>query len=118
MEHAHYQAQVLVQKGKFISTFCDCMQGALNCVENWCIEMGLSVNADKTTMVLFTNNRKIGGFYNFRFCRTELRITDQVKYLGVILLGKGILKIGCTKFALHIDSIVVLWERLENYHRW
>jgi hypothetical protein len=36
-------------------------------------------------MVLFTNNRKIGGFYNLRLFGTELRMTDQVKYLGVIL---------------------------------
>jgi hypothetical protein len=61
------------------------MQDALNCAENWCIEMGLSVNADKTTMVFFTNNRKNGGFYNLRLCRTKLRMTDQMKYLGVIL---------------------------------
>jgi hypothetical protein len=30
-------------------------------------------------------NRKIEGFYNPRFVGTELRMTDQVKYLGVIL---------------------------------
>jgi hypothetical protein len=59
------------------------MQGALNCVENWCI--GLSVNADKTTRVLFTNNRKIEGFYNPRLFGTELRMTDQVNYLEVNL---------------------------------
>jgi hypothetical protein len=35
-------------------------------------------------MVLFTNNRKIGGFYNPRLFDTELRMTDQVKYLGVM----------------------------------
>jgi hypothetical protein len=57
----------------------------LRYVENWCREIGLSVNADKTTMVLFTNNRKIGGFYNPRLFGTELRMTDQVIYLGVIL---------------------------------
>jgi hypothetical protein len=45
----------------------------------------LSVNADNTTMVLFTNNRNIGGFYNPRLFGTELRMTDQVKYLEVIL---------------------------------
>jgi hypothetical protein len=61
------------------------MQGALNCVENWCKEIGLSVNADKTTMVLFTNNRKIGGFYNPKLFGTQLRMTDQMKYPGVIL---------------------------------
>jgi hypothetical protein len=43
---------VLLQKGKIVSTLCDRMQGALNCVENWCRVIGLSVNADKATMVL------------------------------------------------------------------
>jgi hypothetical protein len=61
------------------------MQGALNCVENWCREIFLSFNVDNTTMVLFTNNRKVGGFYNPRLFGTELRMTDQVKYLRVIL---------------------------------
>jgi hypothetical protein len=27
------------------------------------------------------------------------------------------LKRGCTKLALHIGSVVVLWERLGDYHR-
>jgi hypothetical protein len=93
LHNTHYQAQfyadyvVLLQKGKFASTLCDCMQGALNCVENWCREICLSFNANKTTMVLFinNNNRKIGGFNNPRFFGTELRMTDQVKYQGVIL---------------------------------
>jgi hypothetical protein len=39
-------------------------------------------------MVFFTNNRKIGGFYNPRLFSTELRMTDQVKYLGVIMNKK------------------------------
>jgi hypothetical protein len=42
--------------------------------------VGLSVNAEKKTIVLFTNNKEIGRL----FC-TELRMTDQVKYLGMIL---------------------------------
>jgi hypothetical protein len=36
-------------------------------------------------MVLFTNNKKIWGFYNPRLFGTELKMTDQVKYLGEIL---------------------------------
>jgi hypothetical protein len=50
------------------------MQGALNCVENWCRDIDLSVNADKTTMVLFTNNRMMWGFYNSRVFGSELRM--------------------------------------------
>jgi hypothetical protein len=34
---------------------------------------------------VFTNNRNIGGFYTPTIFGTELRMTDQVKYLGVIL---------------------------------
>jgi hypothetical protein len=55
------------------------MQGALNCVENWCREIDLSANRSDN------NYRKIWGFYNPRLFGTELRMTDQVKYLGVIL---------------------------------
>jgi hypothetical protein len=60
LHNAHYQAQgyadgvVLLQKGKFVSTLCNRMQCALHCVESWCREIGLYVNADKTAMVLFT----------------------------------------------------------------
>jgi hypothetical protein len=85
LHNTHYQTQgyaddvVLLQKGKLVSTPRDRIQGAMNCVENWC------GNADKITMVLFTHNRNIGVFYNPRFIGTELRMTDQLKYLGVVL---------------------------------
>jgi hypothetical protein len=41
----------------------DRMQSALNCVENWCRKVALSVNAHKTKMLMFTNNRKIMGVF-------------------------------------------------------
>jgi hypothetical protein len=36
----------------------DNKQKVLFIVQTWCWEVGLSANADKTLMVLFTNNRK------------------------------------------------------------
>jgi hypothetical protein len=54
---------VILISGKFLSTICDLMQRALNCVQNWCGEIGLNVNADKTSMVLFTKNLEFGGFF-------------------------------------------------------
>jgi hypothetical protein len=118
-EHGYADDVVLLQKSKFVSMLCDrCMQVVLNCVENWCREIGLSVNAHNTTMFLFTNNRKMGGFYNPKLFGTELRMTDQVKYLGVILDKKPDWKAHLeTKLALHIGSVVVLWKRLGDYHR-
>jgi hypothetical protein len=53
--------------GKFISTICDLMQRALNCVQNWRGEIGQNVNADKTSIVHFTKKstqRKIPLFFN------------------------------------------------------
>jgi hypothetical protein len=54
---------VVLISGKFLSTICDLMQRALNCVQNWCGEKGLNVNADKTSMILFTKRRNLEGFF-------------------------------------------------------
>jgi hypothetical protein len=49
----------------------------------------LSVNADKTSIVLFTNNnRKLVGFKKPVLFGTELQLKNQAKYLGVILEEK------------------------------
>jgi hypothetical protein len=71
---------VILISGKFLSTICDLMQRALSCVQNWCGKIGLNVNADKTSMVLFTKKRKTFD--------TELILNNQLKYVGVILGSK------------------------------
>jgi hypothetical protein len=45
----------------------------------------LSGNADKASMVLFINNRKLVGSKKSILFGTELQLKSQVKYLGVIL---------------------------------
>jgi hypothetical protein len=50
----------------------------------WCREVRLSVNADKTSMVLFTKNRTLVSFKKPILFGTELQLKNQVKYLGVI----------------------------------
>jgi hypothetical protein len=54
---------VILISGKFLSTICDLMQRTLNCVQNWCGEIGLNINADRTSMVLFTKRRNFEGFF-------------------------------------------------------
>jgi hypothetical protein len=39
------------------------MQRALHCLQNWCGEIRLNVNADKTYMILFTKRRNFEGFF-------------------------------------------------------
>jgi hypothetical protein len=61
------------------------MQKALCIVQTWCWRVGLSVNGDKTSMVLFINNRKLVGFKKPILFGMELQLKNPVKYLGVIL---------------------------------
>jgi hypothetical protein len=54
---------VIFINGNFLSTICDLMQSALNCVQNWCGETGLNVNADNISLVLFAKRRNMEGFF-------------------------------------------------------
>ena len=47
--------------------------------------LGLSVNPDKTGLVVFTRKRKLPGFFEPRLFRKILHCSMSVKYLGVIL---------------------------------
>jgi hypothetical protein len=53
----------LLAGGKFPNTVSELMQGALYTVEKWCDEAGLSVNPDKTDLVVFTKKRKPDSFF-------------------------------------------------------
>jgi hypothetical protein len=55
------------------------MQKALFIVQTWYRGVGLSVNADKTSMVLFTNNRKLVGFKKPILFGTELHIDPRMQ---------------------------------------
>ena len=43
---------------KYLRTVCEVMQAALNRVQRWCEDHGLSVYPDKTEMVLFSQERE------------------------------------------------------------
>ncbi|KMQ84370.1 reverse transcriptase [Lasius niger] len=65
-----------------------CIATALERIKRWCIETGLSVNPDKTELVVFTGKRKLEGWSNPIFYGKELKPTGLVKHLGVILDAK------------------------------
>jgi hypothetical protein len=80
---------VILISRKFLSTICDLIQMALNCVKNWCGGKGLNVNVDKTSMVLFTKRRNLEGFFAHKtLFDLELILNYQPKYQGVILDSK------------------------------
>ena len=61
------------------------MQAALNRVQRWCEDHCLSVNPDKTEMVLRLG---LPGLIPIVFFGKELERTNKVKYLGVVLDSK------------------------------
>ncbi|CAL1681165.1 unnamed protein product [Lasius platythorax] len=70
------------------NTVSGLLRTALGRIKRWCIETGLSVNPDKTELVVFTGKRKLEGWSNPIFYGKELKPTGSVKHLGVILDAK------------------------------
>jgi hypothetical protein len=75
----------LLAVGKFPNTVSELMLRALHTVETWCGRVGLSVNPDKTDLVVFTRKRKLSGFFEPLFFGVTLHRSKSVKYLGVIM---------------------------------
>jgi ribonuclease HI len=99
---------VILINGKYLGTVCELMQSALLIVQEWCEQVGLSVNPNKTTAILFTNKRNLNGYKTPIIFGKELELQNQVKYLGVILDSK--LNWNC-----HIDhrlrkATIALWQ--------
>jgi hypothetical protein len=88
---------VILISGTFLSFICDLMQRALNFVQNWCGEIRLKVNSDKTSMVFFTKRRNFEGFFVPKLFDMELILNNQVKYLVVIPDSK-------LNWKFHIDN--------------
>ena len=98
---------VLIE-GIFLPTVCEVMQTALNHIQQWCEEHGLTAHPKKTELVLFTHRRKIVNFVAPKLGGEELKLSSSVKYLGVILDSK-------LSWSSHVESkyqksVACLWQ--------
>jgi hypothetical protein len=75
----------LLAVGKFPNTVSRLLQWVLCTVETWLDEIKLSVNPDKTELIVFTRKRKLPGFCEPHFFGVTLRHSMLVKYLRVVL---------------------------------
>jgi len=75
---------IVLISGAFLSTLCECYIG----IEKLCDERQLSVNPSKTELILFTRKLKIEGFQSITVYGKTLALSNQVKYLGVLLKSK------------------------------
>lgn len=78
----------IVYKGHKTHNLCKKMQRGLDLIQDWCKENNLSVNPSKTEVVLFTQKKKLGEYVLPKMGGTQLKLTNEVKYLGVILDSK------------------------------
>jgi hypothetical protein len=76
---------VIIVQGKFANTIREIMQNSLNMVAKWAVKVGLNISPHKTAIVPFTNRRKIEGLGSLKLHGKDLKMLDEVKYLGVIL---------------------------------
>ena len=71
-----------------ISETSDCLQKALNIFELYCKEFKLSVNINKTKIVIFSKGRQVKNL-QFRFNNIPVEIVNEYTYLGIIMSRNG-----------------------------
>ena len=117
---------VITVQGKFAHTVREIMQKALNVVAEWAVKEGLNISHHKTAMVLFTNRRKIEGLGPLKLHGRDLKMLDEVKYLGVTLDSRlnwnqhlqKIMRKTQTTFALVRRTCRRNWSLIPNIVHW
>lgn len=71
--------------GMFPSTLSERIQLALNLIMEWAVSSGLNVNPTKTELILFRRGYKVPLFKLPKLNGTTLELSNQAKFLGVIL---------------------------------
>ncbi|CAB0007833.1 unnamed protein product [Nesidiocoris tenuis] len=74
----------VIIRGRFDSTLSERVQVGLDLIQRWCDGEGLTLNPRKTTVVSFTRKRR-SNVVAPTIQGTTLVLSEQVKYLGVIL---------------------------------
>ena len=78
----------LLVRGIDIDTIVDIAQQCLNRIREWGLKTGLNFSPTKTEAILFTWKRKWSIKSPLKLGDTEIKMCNQVKYLGVILDSK------------------------------
>ena len=76
---------VLITKGKYEDTMCDIIHNGLKTINKWCEQVGLRINPSKTTLIPFTNKRKLPLLKEMAFNGHNLNWSRETKYLGLTL---------------------------------
>ncbi|XP_043465741.1 uncharacterized protein LOC122500735 [Leptopilina heterotoma] len=83
---------LLIVRGLHLDVILEVAQKALNQVDKWCKKVGLFGNPGKTEAVIYTRRYKWKASRSLVLSGKELQLTEQAKYLGVILDSKLVWK--------------------------
>lgn len=67
---------VILLIGKFESTLCTLMISVISIVGKWCTDNGMSINEQKTKLVLFTTKRKLSRMNLPKLNAVELSLAE------------------------------------------
>ena len=96
------------------------LQIILNKLESFCENADLSVNLDKTKIMIFNNCGKSLNNYLFRYGADELENVKSYKYLGLIMSPFGNFHLArqeLKKVALHLKHSINYEKRWGNHFR-
>jgi hypothetical protein len=65
------------------------MQRAINNIKEYCEERKLKIITNKTKIVVFKKGGKLSKYENWILGGEEIEVTNEIKYLGIILDGRG-----------------------------
>ena len=75
-----------------LSTEKEGLQNSLDCLWNYCSKWNLTVNLDKTNIMIFSNKKVSASQYGFHYNHFLVTQTYEYKYLGIIFTYNGILR--------------------------
>ena len=96
--------------GKNLKIIMKRLQIDLNKIEKWWDEWGFTLSTEKTIGVIFSHHHKQPEIPALRLCGKEIKIEDQVKFLGVIFDRK-------LNWKAHINYIVDRCKKVLNMMR-
>jgi hypothetical protein len=65
------------------------MQRAINSIKEYCEEWKLKINTNKTKIAVFKKGEKLSKYENWILGGEEIEVANEIKYLGIILDGRG-----------------------------
>lgn len=75
----------VICRGKHLNTLSDLTQRGVKITEKWCNEVGLTVNPNKSEIVIFTKNWELVSFHEPTLFGAKISRKQSAKYLGITM---------------------------------